>query len=521
MSQLLRLWLRAEHYVADENLPAARTVLESLLHRSPDHCEARLLLASVLLGQEHLQDAVAQLLLAASMPPENPGVLAKLTHALFRLGETVAARGCLEHPSIERCEAGETLVKLAHMHQMLGAHARALVLMDRARALGYDNPDFRYYRSLQLQFNGRIEEAERELEGCLQAGPTFGRASLALARLRRQSAGHHHLDYIRAQLARVKPGSEDHAGFEFAQFKELDDLGRLDEAWSALVRANAIMFARVDYDDQREQRHFDTLLELCGHEFVQGGESVENGGPRPIFIIGLPRSGTTLLERILSNHSQVATAGELADFPRQLRYAADVHGHTMVDDRVLQSAAGLDYGKIGRRYLSQSQWRAAGKPYYLDKLPPNFMLAGLIHRALPNASILHMHRATMDVCFSNWKALFGESYGYSYQLDALAAHYQRYTRLMRHWHAVMPGAVLDVDYAELVADPEQTTRRVLAFCGLPWEPGCCDIAANPAPVSTLSSAQVREPINDHSLGAWRRYATQLAPLRVGLGALAD
>lgn len=512
MSRLLRQWLRAEHYVADENLAAARATLESLLQHEPGHTEGRLLLASILLGQEHLREAVAQLLLAAATPPEIPGLLAKLTQALFRLGETVAARDCLEHPSIGHCEDGATLMKLAHTHQMLGAHARALALMDRARALGHDNPEFRYFRSLQLQFNGRVMEAERELESCLKMGPSFGRASLALARLRRQTPEHHHLDYIRAALVNVDPGSEDHAGFEFAQFKELDDLGRLDEAWAALVRANAIMFGRVGHDGEREARHFDALRELCSHEFVNGGQLSAAVGPQPIFIIGLPRSGTTLLERILSNHAQIATAGELPDFPRQLRFVADVHGHAIVDDRLLERAPALDYREIGRRYLAQSQWRANGSASYIDKLPPNFMLAGLIHRALPRAPILHMRRDAMDVCFSNWKALFGESYGYSYQLDALAAHYRRYARLVRHWRAVMPNAVLDVDYAELVADPERTTRKVLAFCGLPWQPGCCDIAANPAPVSTLSSAQVREPIHRRSLGEWRRYQAQFAPL---------
>lgn len=521
MSQVLRQWLRAEHYVAAENLPAARATLESLLREDPGHTEARLLLASVLLAQEHLRAAVTQLLAAAAAPPEIPALLAKLTHALFRLGETVAARDCLEQPSIQRCEDGATLVKLAHMHQMLGAHGRALELMDRARAFGHDNPEFRYFRSLQLQFNGRVAEAEDELETCLRMGPTFGRASLALARLRRQSPEHNHLDYIRAQLAHVAPGSEDHAGFEFALFKELDDIGRVDDAWSALERANAIMFDRAGHDEAREARQFEALQRLCGPAFVQGGEPLETDGPRPIFIVGLPRSGTTLLERILSNHVDVASAGELPDFSRQLRFAADVHGHALVDDQLLERAARLDYAGIGRRYLAQSQWRANGKPYYIDKLPPNFMLAGLIHRALPRARILHMQRTTMDVCFSNLKALFGEAYGYSYQVTALANHYRRYRGLMEHWHAVMPGAVLDVDYGQLVADPEQVARRVLAFCGLPWQPGCCDIAANRAPVSTLSSAQVRQPINRQSLGAWRRYETQLAALRMGLGALAD
>ncbi|MGH8212248.1 MAG: tetratricopeptide repeat-containing sulfotransferase family protein, partial [Rhodanobacteraceae bacterium] len=438
MSTLLRQWLRAQHYVVDGNLPAGRAALESLLARNPAHVEARLLLASVLLDQKHLRDAAIELLRAADAPPDNPALLTKLAHALFRVGETVASRKCLEHPSLVECRDGRCLAQASQMHQLLNDHQSALALMDRARELGIGDPDFRYYRSLQLMFNGRIAEAERELEECLRLGPTLGRASLALARMGKQSVAHNHLDYIRAQMKRMAAGSEDHAAFEFAQFKELDDLGRHDEAWAALTRANAVMFQRLGYDSLQQQRQFDALATLGTEGFVRGGNAAPTQGPQPIFILGMPRSGTTLLERILSNHSQVTTAGELADFPKQLRRAANVYGHFIVDDEVMERAAALDYEEIGKRYLAQSQWRAAGWSFYVDKLPSNFMLAGMIHKALPNARILHMRRDPMDVCFSNWKALFGDSYAYSYQLDALADHYLRYDRLMRHWHGVMP-----------------------------------------------------------------------------------
>ena len=171
------------------------------------------------------------------------------------------------------------------------------------------------------------------------------------------------------------------------------------------------------------------------------------------------------------------------------------------------------YPELGRRYLAQTQWRAQGRRFYVDKLPPNWMLVGHLRRALPRAKVLHLVRDPMDVCFSNWRALFGDAYAYSYDFESLARHHAQYRRLMAHWHRVHPGFVLDVPYANLVNDTETICRRVLAFCGLPFEADCLDHTRNRSSVSTLSSAQVREPIHARGIGEWRRYATPLEPLR--------
>jgi len=230
------------------------------------------------------------------------------------------------------------------------------------------------------------------------------------------------------------------------------------------------------------------------------------------------RRGTTVLDRILGNHSQVVSAGELGDFAQQLRYAADVPGRTLIDHAILDRWSRIDFALVGRRYLEQTRWRAAGTARYVDKLPANFMIAGLIAKALPQAVILHMVRDPMDVCFSNFRALFGDAYGYSYDLDALAAHHRLYARLMRHWHEVVPGRILDVDYQRLAADPEGEARRILDFCRLRYEPGCGDLSRNATPSATLSSAQVREPIHLRGIGAWRMYQRQLQPLAARLTA---
>lgn len=513
---LRRQWERAQRYVAEGQYNAARATIEALLVREPEYVHGHVLLATVDLAQHRLRDTCARLRWIAGMLPNDADLIATVAFCLHRVGETVAMRDCVAHREVSRTRSGPALVQLAQMYQLLGLHRQALELLDRACDSGFCSPDLQYQRSLELQFNGKIEESERGLAACIARHPWHGRAVVELARMRRQTLESNHLDLISAQLEHVERGSEHHAAFQFARFKELDDLGRYPEAWAALLQANAIMWDRVQHDVAGGTQHFAAIDRICSAEFVAPVPARRREGPVPIFIVGMPRAGTTLLERIVGNHSQVAPCGELQDFAWQMRWEADVDGSSFLDDRLLERAPDLDYADIGRRYLDQTQWRAGNKPFFTDKLPLNFLLAGFIRRALPQARILHMVRNPMDVCFSNWKAMFGDMYGYSYDLKELAGYYAGYRRLMDHWHTIMPGAILDVSYADLVAEPEREIARVFGFCSLPFEPGCSDIARNRLPVATLSAVQIREPIRAGAPGAWLRYSEGMQPLHSAL-----
>jgi hypothetical protein len=271
------------------------------------------------------------------------------------------------------------------------------------------------------------------------------------------------------------------------------------------------MHARLPHDPASEADLAARIIAVSGSPPAHF--DAEDAGPQPIFIVGMPRSGSTLLERILGNHSQIAAAGELEDFGRQLRWQADRYDRNLVDPGLLERLPHVDFAQVGRRYLAQTRWRAGGKAYFVDKLPTNYFLAGYIHRALPHARILHIRRDPLDVCFSNYKAYFGSSSAYSYDLASVGARHLQYERLMRHWHQLMPGQIFDVSYSRLIHAPQIVAREILEHCGLAFEPACVDIRSNKTPVSTLSAEQVQGDIHQRAEGASIRYASQLTALR--------
>lgn len=510
-----RLRQRAQRYLAENQRVAARIALESLVQREPMDFDAHLQLGAMAYVDDRLRDATRHTLDAWRVMPDDPVRICKIVPPLLQVGEVSAARDCLLKPSIVHCESGSVLARLASSWQMIGDHTATLAMLDRALSLGHDGPEFRFIRAVQLMFNGRLDEAEAQLKSFLATGKILGRACVTMARLRKQTAQDNHLAVIRKQLSQVAPGSEDQGALEYALYKELEDLGEYEQAFAALQRGAAIMFARGDYDSERDAAVCDQLMDLCTPEFCAQPTSDHNG-PQPIFIVGMPRSGTTLLDRILGNHSQVTCVGELGDFSRAMRWCADHVTVQPLDATILERGRSLNFAEVGARYLAQSQWRAGDNPYYVDKMPINWIQAAFIRRALPQARILHMKRDPMDVCFSNYRAYFGAGYGYSYDLEALADYYLAYRRVIEHWHRVMPNQILDVSYESLVKDTEAVARQVLQFCGLAYEPNCIDPESNESAVATLSAAQVREPINTKSLGQWRRYKAQLQPLVDGL-----
>ncbi|MEO7051085.1 MAG: sulfotransferase [Rhodanobacter sp.] len=512
---------RARQLFDEGQFDAAREMLESLVQEVPDNPCVRMDLAAVLHRCGRLRDSTAQLLDVARFSSLDPQLVIQLARGLLSGGEVVVARSCLD--SLEGLAALSVpiLAEQAHLRWMMRDIPAARRMIDRAVAAGADSAREYHLQAMLMQFAGELDAAAGILSTCLQRWPAFGDAALAQANLRRQTPQTQHLDFLSGQLAqlpattRVPAELANRAAFEAAMFKELDDLARHDEAWLALARCNALMHQIQPYDAAGESAVVDALIRVSSllQRPLEPGDS-EAQGPQPIFIVGMPRSGTTLLDRMLSGHSEVTSAGEITDFLRQLRCVTEAFPQgTQGLLRAIEGSTHVDLAALGAGYLAQTQWRAQGRRYFVDKLPTNIRMVAHIRHALPHARILHMVRDPMQVCFSNLSMRFGNRSAYSYDQRALAHYYGQYVRLTRHWRSRMPDAMLEVSYAELVREPEATLHKVLGYCGLAAEDACFHPERNTAPVATPSSGQVREPVHTRGLGRWHCYAQHLQVLR--------
>src|SRR6185437_8138351 len=316
-----KLWQRGNRYLVQGQLAPARAMLESMARLDAGDARTLLLRCNLLFAEDRLRDAAEAALAAAGQPMGDLALRLDAVDALLKAGETVAARACLANASTAAGSPAD-MTRAASQWQSLGEHAEALRLLEEMRNCGLDGQEVSFYRGVQYGFTGDLERAEAELQRSAQAMPPQGRAFVELARLRRQTPDRNHLDLLQQQLARVERGSENHAALQFALYKELEDLGRYDDAWHALVLGNAVMSARLHYDPEAERNLANGLIDACAG-FCARRTEVASEGPRPIFVVGLPRSGTTLLERIMGNHSQVMSAGELPDFGLQLARCAN------------------------------------------------------------------------------------------------------------------------------------------------------------------------------------------------------
>ncbi|MBB3693823.1 sulfotransferase [Sphingomonas sp. BK580] len=403
------------------------------------------------------------------------------------------------------------------VYARLGDHAASLPHFAAAVRLEPANTAFRYNHAAALSFVGRQAEAEDALEALIARAPADARAHHLLAGLRRQTPERHHVDRLTAARA-AATAPRDRLLLGYALAKELDDLADPHAAFAILAQTNAEHRATLPYRFADDAAVFDAI-EACWAT-PAGRAAPDTPRTAPIFVVGMPRTGTTLVDRILSSHGEVESAGELQALPLAVKAAAGTRGRRVLDPETVQAAAHADPGAIGRDYLARAAPHVPGhRARFVDKFPGNFLYLGLIARALPGAAIVCLRRDPLDTVLANFRNLFAVGsryYDYSYDLLDTAAYYQRFDRLMALWRAALPGRVLELGYEALVDDQAGETRRLLDHCGLGWSDACLDFQANAAPVSTPSAAQVRRPLYRDAVGRWRRHAAALEPARAFL-----
>lgn len=510
-----RQWRQARTLEQSGDVVEARKIYEALVGEDPDRLYVRLRLAAIEQGAGRYRVAREQALQCARIVRAGRWKdLAPVTRLLLAYDEWSSVRDLILAADWASPEVIREAAVLSQHLWLVGEVEEARRIVELALPLAPGSVPLRYSRASILRYLGRVDEAAEEFEACLALSPIDPYAHWSLAQHSRSSPPGARIERILAATAAHDPEGLESTYLQYALFKEYDDAGDGESAWRHLCEGARLRRAQVRYDGALEERGFDDLIGLYGTD--PGGDRSARGNEvhTPIFIVGMPRSGTTLLERILGGHSEVAAAGELNEFQRCLNWHADTFlGHYPTPASVSR-LAGIDLEAVGSDYLVRTVHWARGRRMMVDKNPANFVHAGVIARAIPQARILCLRRSPMDACFSNFKNLFSnDAYGYSYSLEELADHYVRFDALSRHWRETLTGNYMEVGYEDLVADPGGIAERVMGFCGLPFDPNAVDITRNTAPVTTASSSQVRQPINTAGIGAWKKYERGLQPLR--------
>jgi len=496
---------------------AAESLFREVLKADPAHVAALTGLAALALGAAQTEDAERLLRHARKQTAHDPLVQRGLVHTLVAAARLLEAeRAARDLLKIEP-ENPQNWVALGTVYTSLLRQSEALDAYEQALRL---NPK---QVSLQLSIGhlnktlGRREACERAYQECLLQDPSCAEAYWSLADLKNYTFTAAELAAMRALLERPSADAGAQAQLRFALGRALEQRGDYREAFVHYAAGNILRRQQQPFDIgkfEKKTRRVATCFNRQLFEEKRGAGEVDRS---PIFIVGLPRSGSTLIEQILASHSQVEGTMELANILTQVREFDQLDGTGDGYPESVRAASPEKLTALGRRYLEETRPLRTGKPRFIDKMPNNLSHIGLIHLILPNATVIDARRHPMDACFSTYKQHFAQGQAFSYDLADLGRYYRCYLALMDHWDEVLPGKVLHVQYEQLVRNPEKTIRLLLAHCSLPFESACLAFHETRRPVRTASAEQVRQPLYTSGIGYWKNFASELGDLQASLG----
>ena len=401
------------------------------------------------------------------------------------------------------------------VYTQVGMSDRAWPLFKKANELQPGVDLFQSNLATSSVFLGKIDEAKQIFGELLARFPTHQRNHLTYARLEK-ATDKKHIEQMQEILRSTKRPPDQNVFMYYAIGKEFEDLEEWEAAFKYFKKAGDAVASVANYDINADIQLIDKIIEVCDGSWLNDGNEVppnEAGPKEPIFIVGLPRTGTTLTDRIVASHSKVQSVGETQFMQMVLRRESGIESEEKMTPEMIEAGAKLDIRKIGDGYIEMLSYRLGDEPMFVDKLPFNILYLGFIAKTFPKARIIRMKRNPMDSCFSMYKQVFTWAYKFSYTLEGLGQFYVAYNRLLDHWQKTLADRLIEVEYEDLVADQEKQTRILLDRLGLEFEEACLNFDKNETPSATASSIQVREKIHTRSVDRWKNYEKQLQPLR--------
>jgi tetratricopeptide (TPR) repeat protein len=508
----------ATAFFMDGDLDASEALVRAWLLKNGDHIEGMRLLARIGIARGIYDDPELLLAVVLERAPDYRAARQEYASALIELHRHEEARRHLT--MLLEDEPDNRALRMLDAAALvgLGEHERAIALYRELLGTPAD-ADVHLSIAHALKTLGKSSEAIASYRKAAQLRPDFGDAYWSLANLKTYRFPPEDVQQMRAALAAPGTGAVDRYHLCFALAKALEDQGEYGESFHFYELGNRLKHSEIKYRPAITESNTRRQIEVCTAEFFAGREGWGTPLPGPIFIVGLPRSGSTLLEQILASHSQVEGTQELPNVQQivsALR-GRESDGTESRYPRILETLSEADFRQLGEKYLADTRAYRAGKAFFVDKNPNNFRHLGLIHLMLPGARIIDARREPMACCFSNLKQLFANGQEFSYGTEEIARYYRTYLELMRHWDQVLPGRILRVWHEDVVADLEGNVRRVLEFCGLPFEPQCLVFHETQRSVRTASSEQVRQAINREGLEQWKHFEPWLGPLKEAMG----
>lgn len=501
----------AEHWRAGR-FEEAESTLQSALRKNPENIDAMRFLALVYYDQDKkLLDAEALLRRAIAIAPDFHQALGNLGRVLMDNGKLTEAIGMYRRQVELKPENDDAWTGYGRALAQAGQVEEAEKAYRKSLEIRPDAPSVHMSLAHMLKTLGQQDEALIEYRKSIEYNPALGESYWSMANLKVFRFTDEEVQAMEEQLRCDDLGEEARVHFLFALGKAYEDRKDYARAWSNYDQGNQLKRSCVVYDPEENELHLENIRDTYSAEFLASHEGAGHDAADPIFIVGLPRTGSTLVEQILASHSQVEGTAELPNLGKIANSTGKYRPDGLAYPNTLETLTDRDFAAYGKEYLKQvERHRVLGRPFFIDKMPNNFIHVGWIKLILPNAKIINTRRHPMDSLLGVYKQLFAKGQNFTYDTLELAEFYRCYDRIMSHWHDVLPGYILDVHYEDTVTDLEGQVRRILDFCGLEFEENCLRYYETSRPVKTASSEQVRQPIYTSALGLWQKYGDDLA-----------